>query len=109
MGDETVANEEEFDQSHIPQEDNILCNEKVSSDIPENNAAPRTGTPNENYVNDTDIMNGTKTKKNCEKSCKMKKKNLTGNVKRAKYVREGCGLQCKFQCKNIHNKTHIFD
>ncbi|KAJ8892648.1 hypothetical protein PR048_005229 [Dryococelus australis] len=115
MGDETVADEEECDNIHILQEDNILCNEKVISDIPENSTAPRTGTPNENYVNDSDnhetIIENEETSCNAEvvhiprkmgrntakwnKSVKKRKVQcgeeytiVTGNVKRAKYVVE---------------------
>ncbi|KAJ8867221.1 hypothetical protein PR048_031019 [Dryococelus australis] len=120
--DSIYGNEEECYHSHIPQEDNILCNEKVSRDIPKNNAAPRTGTPNENVVNDSDsneaITENEETSHNGEVVEGIKKRKVqrgeenttvTGNVKSAKCVREGCGLQCKFQLKNIHDKTHISD
>ncbi|KAJ8891885.1 hypothetical protein PR048_004440 [Dryococelus australis] len=135
MGDKTVSDEEECDNVHILQEDNILCKEE-SNDIPENNGAPRIRTPNTNNANDSDnheaILENEETCCNGEvvrgpkkiginpvkwnksvKKIKMQRgeeyTKVTRYVKRAKYAREECDLHCKFQCKNINNKTHIFD
>ncbi|KAJ8887894.1 hypothetical protein PR048_007378 [Dryococelus australis] len=122
MGDEAVADKEECDHIHILQEDKIVCNEKVSSDIPENNTAPRTGTPNENDVNYSDnheaIIENEETSYNGEvirrprkmgrnpakwnKSVKKGKVQcgeeytiVTGNVKRAKYNFMQLDVNCK--------------
>ncbi|KAJ8879329.1 hypothetical protein PR048_019937 [Dryococelus australis] len=90
MGDETFADEEEWDHIHILQEENILCNEK---------AKKNGGNP----------AKWNKSVKKRKVLCGEEYTTVTRNVKLAKYVREVCGLHCKFQCKNLHDITYIFD